>query len=162
MENRVNKEITKKHLRELCKLVMGRIESQRRGHTLEQKKGYDLREPFAVALCQGAAMHYLGRRSDKNKPKGVKDFDIWLLYEKNDVRFRFNRCRLVDQYHSNEFGERAVDILMRAIDYQDSPKSPIQEWLATSKNSSPQFLSKKAVILIYPKIKPIWCEGKPY
>ncbi len=164
MNKRIDKEITKENLCDLYKLVICRLKAQREHHTPEQREGYDIRKPFAVALCQGAAMHYLGKPNIKGgkKYKGVKDFDIWCFYKKNDIRFRFSRSRLIDEYCSKEFGERKVDILMRAIDYTSNPIHSIQNWLKTSGNQSPRYLSQKAVILICPEIKPIWCEGKVY
>ncbi len=34
---------------------------------------YDIKQPLAVALCQGAAMHYY------DNTNGVKDFDVWFF-----------------------------------------------------------------------------------
>lgn len=163
MCDRIDKPITKEHLLELYQLAMCRMKKQREGHTDDQRKGHDISCPFAVALCQGAAMHYLDKPSIKDGKayKGVRDFDIWCFYRKTTDKFLFGKQGgLVDEFDIGYFGKRKIDIMMRDIDYKDDEVESIQNWLKTSHNKSPTHLSEKAVILIYPKIRAIWCEGK--
>ena len=49
------------------------------GHGTKWQNLYDIKKPLAVALCQGAAMHF------NDKKNGVKDFDVWLRGSQNHV-----------------------------------------------------------------------------
>src|SRR6266403_4836639 len=46
---------------------------------------------FAIALCQGAALHYI------DKKNGVKDFDVWCFFRSHRKRpFPYRRIKQVD------------------------------------------------------------------
>ena len=154
MCERIDREITKNHLSDLYQITMNKIRLQRESHNDKQRAGYDLCNPFGVALCQGAAMHYLGKPSLKDGVEhvGVKDFDIWCFYKKVNEKFLFGgQVKFKTEYFSEAFGERCVDIMMRAIDYKGSAIKSIQNWLETSSNQSPKCLSRKAVVMICPQ-----------
>ena len=73
---------------------------------------------FAVALCQGAAMHYLDGKN------GIKDLDIWSFYEEDPRRpFPYRRRAEVD-FGLAKFGQtegyehfvgRKVDLIGRSF-----------------------------------------------
>src|SRR5437588_10952062 len=53
---------------------------------------------FAVALCQGAALHFLDGRN------GIKDFDIWSFFSEHPERpFPYRRRAEVD-FEDSKFG----------------------------------------------------------
>ena len=169
---RSTEKITKQHLSDLYDFTMAKIREKVKRRSDDSKEDYDLLNPFAIALCQGAALHYLGENyfdeTTGEMKKGVKDFDIWVFYKKKDnKKFTLNRDRSMRElpYESEDFGKKHVDIMMRAIDYEGTPIENIQNWLDKSKNSTPLCLRKKAVIMIYPHEHcgiAVWCKGKPY
>ena len=50
-----------------------------------------------VALCQGAALHYL------DKKNGVKDFDVWFFYPSLQKPLPYRRTGAVD-FGKSKFG----------------------------------------------------------
>lgn len=110
---------------------------------------------FAVALCQGAALHSIDGKN------GIKDFDVWSFYsEVPDANYPYRRRAVMD-FGSPKFGKteghlhfigRRVDILGRSIPFEkgSSPASAIQRYLAEGKSETARQLSQKAVILIEP------------
>ena len=111
---------------------------------------------FAVALCQGAAMHYLDRKN------GIKDLDVWTFYRSDDKRPFPYRRRGVADFGDSKFGKtdgsrefigRRVDLLGRSIfagDYPD-PVAVLRGYLAGGKTESARLLAQKAAILIEPE-----------
>jgi hypothetical protein len=110
---------------------------------------------FAVALCQGAALHYLDGTT------GVKDFDVWSFYTENPVRRFPPRRRATADFGDPRFGVsldtpdfvgRRVDLIGRSIRGADptDPVGSLQRYLATSRSQSARLLARKAVILIEP------------
>ena len=111
---------------------------------------------FAVALCQGAALHYLDRKT------GVKDLDVWTFYQADDKRPFPYRRRGVADFGDSKFGKtdgslefigRRVDLLGRSIlgaDYSDSV-AVLRDYLAGGKTESARLLAQKAAILIEPE-----------
>lgn len=111
---------------------------------------------FAVALCQGAALHYL------DGVNGIKDFDVWSFYKAALERpFPYRRRGILD-FGTSKFGVsagytqfvgRRVDHIGRSIsdsDYSD-PAAVLQRYLRTGGTESARQLSKKAVILLCPE-----------
>jgi hypothetical protein len=110
---------------------------------------------FAVALCQGAALHYLYGKN------GIKDFDVWSFYRANPEReFPPRRMAKVD-FGDPKFGisddspnyvGRRVDLIGRSIvanTFAD-PVAVLQDYLRGRRTESARRLSKKAMVLIWP------------
>ncbi len=110
---------------------------------------------FAVALCQGGALHYVDRRT------GVKDLDVWSFYTE-DRRRRFPaRRRAIADFGDPKFGAapdmpefvgRRVDLIGRSIPDADAsdPVGSLRRYFADGKTVSARMLAKKAVVLIEP------------
>jgi hypothetical protein len=110
---------------------------------------------FAVALCQGAALHYL------NGKNGIKDFDVWSFYRAVRERPYPYRRRGIADFGDPKFGKtddspqfvgRRVDLLGRSLEAADisDPISILQAYLSDGKTESARLLAQKAVILIEP------------
>jgi hypothetical protein len=110
---------------------------------------------FAVALCQGAALHYLDGKN------GIKDLDVWSFYRAVSERpYPYRRRGVVDfgdpkfgkSITNGEFIGRSVDLLGRSIDAQDfsDPIAVLRRYLASGKTESARLLARKAVVLIEP------------
>lgn len=111
---------------------------------------------FAVALCQGGALHYL------NGMNGVKDLDVWSFYKQHPTRpFPFRRLKTVD-LGIDKFGKtdgyeqfqgRKVDLLGRSLTdvNPDDPVDTLRRYLRVSQTESARQLAKKAVILLEPE-----------
>jgi hypothetical protein len=115
---------------------------------------------LCVALCQGAALHFLDGRT------GVKDFDVWTFFAHNDRRPQpdpalYRRIKAAD-FGVSRFGRapnaprwiqgRRIDLLARSLDVEPSadPVDAIRRWLDGSRTSSASKLAAKAVIIIEP------------
>jgi hypothetical protein len=109
-----------------------------------------------VALCQGAALHYLDGRN------GVKDFDVWTFYaEHPDGPFPYRRVGRRD-FGPSKFGRmpndirpyvgRRVDLVARSLQEQPTahPVEALRRYLQRSRTGSARALASKAVILIDP------------
>jgi hypothetical protein len=111
---------------------------------------------FAVALCQGAALHYIDGRN------GIKDLDVWSFYTKSPARMFPPRRRAEVDFGDPKFGAppdspsflgRRVDLIGRSIP-DANPGDPIgtlHRYLSGAKTESARFLAMKAVILIEPE-----------
>jgi hypothetical protein len=110
---------------------------------------------FAVALCQGAALHYV------DGTNGVKDFDVWSFYTEHPRRpFPYRRHATADFGHpkfgttrgTRDYIGRRVDLLGRSIRgaQPSDPVGSLREYLRAGKTASAQHLALKAVILIEP------------
>jgi len=111
--------------------------------------------PFAVALCQGGAQHFLDGFS------GIKDFDVWSFYQESPVRMfpprRIGKADLGDpkfgrSEDSPQFIGRRVDLIGRSIQAKDvaDPVHVLRSYLRSKKTLSAKLLSHKAMILIEP------------
>lgn len=110
---------------------------------------------IAVALCQGAALHYI------DSINGIKDFDVWTFFGKYpNVQFPFRRY-IARDFGNPKFGQspdtsqyigRRVDLLGRSLDVDvgSNPIETLQKYLRERKTSTATELAKKAVILIEP------------
>jgi len=110
---------------------------------------------FAVALCQGAAKHYIDRKS------GIKDFDVWSFYRAHPERqFPPRRVAQVDfgdprfgtTDGSPEFVGRRVDLIgrsLRGTDFSD-PVLVLRNYLRDGVTETARCLAQKAVVLIEP------------
>jgi hypothetical protein len=110
---------------------------------------------FAVALCQGAALHYVDRKN------GVKDFDVWSFYVQHPQReFPPRRIACTD-FGDPKFGTsddkprfvgRRVDLIGRSIRGADrrDPVKTLRRYLRSGTTLSARRLAQKAVVLIEP------------
>ena len=110
---------------------------------------------FAVALCQGAALHYL------DGVNGIKDLDVWSFYTEHPARMFPPRRRAKVDFGDSKFGRspdapdftgRRVDLIGRSIlgaDPRDAVSS-LRKYLNGRKTESARLLALKAVILIEP------------
>lgn len=153
MPERSNKEITHKDLRRLGEIAKGDRLSHFSLHP-ETGKLYSNRL-FAVALCQGAAMHFVDGKT------GIKDFDVWSFYRARPKRMFPPRRRGKADFGNPKFGitetnpdlaGRRVDLMGRSIEssnYSD-PVEVLRRYLRAKKTKTAKLLSQKAVILIEP------------
>jgi hypothetical protein len=153
-EERSKKPITKADLRRLGDIAITDLESlfHRRPVTGRLYR----HRLFAVALCQGAALHFLDGKN------GVKDFDIWCFFKANPKRpFPYRRNATAD-FGNPKFGKsrnwehfvgRRVDLLGRSLKVSShvSPADTLRGYLSSSKTTSARALAKKAMILLYPR-----------
>jgi len=112
---------------------------------------------ICIALCQGAALHYL---DEKN---GVKDFDVWTFYSEHQSEpFPYRRMGHADFGPSkfgchpddiDKFDGRCVDLVGRSLKCSKNaePVKALHEYLSNPKTKTAAELSKKAVILLYPQ-----------
>ena len=152
-EQRSLEPISLEDLRQLARVGLIELEGlyQRRPNTRENFSA----KLFCLALCQGAALHYLDKRN------GVKDFDVWAFYKRTgSAQFPY-RWRGVADFGSSKFGQllgfehyvgRKVDVLGRSIPVRrdDTPQQAIIRYFHDSKNATPRYLAQKACILLYP------------
>ena len=120
-------------------------------------------KPVAIALCQGAAMHY------HDGVTGYTDFDVYLFYDVNKPEGMSDQhpaSRPPRQWHyKNEKypdGDIQVDVLVRRIEvHGDNPTEIIRNHL---QNPNVRYLNEAAVVLLDPPEqlgKVIWYKGKP-
>ena len=121
---------------------------------------------MAIALCQGAALHFLGGIS------GVKDFDVWSFYlepvQSELKRMNWNRRLKSVESELPEFGAhpddlksgfrtRRVDLLARSLlsrvieRHGNDATVSLQAYLGDGPaRTSPWYLAKKAVVGLWP------------
>ena len=128
---------------------------------------YKIESPLAVALCQGAAMHY------HDGVNGIKDFDVWFFYPFNEKHLPYRTVWTFD-YTNKKFGThpsmkdysgRKVDVIVRSIhNYnQDDPVDTVLRYLQNEKTKSAAELSKKAAVMISPESlvgELVWYKGR--
>src|SRR5438552_14071900 len=110
-----------------------------------------------VALCQGAALHFVDGKS------GVKDFDVWTFYAKHPEGPFPSRVVNHEDFGESKFGRnpnipasyrgRCVDLIGRAIDCNvgADPVQSLRMYLSQRRTRSATRLARKAVVLIEPK-----------
>ena len=128
----------------------------RRQFFLRNPKYSDLEHSIlAVALCQGAAMHFLDGRN------GIKDIDVWTFYGPHPtLHYPARRPVMSYDFCDPKFGKtadsphftgRRVDCLARSVPmlFGDAT-STIRRYLSESRTSSARELARKAVVMIQP------------
>ena len=112
-------------------------------------------EIIAVALCQGAALHYV------NGSNGIKDLDVWTFYAEHPL-IQYPPRRLISRDFGNpRFGQspdfpqyvgRKVDCLGRSIPVEGDgdPISALRRYLSEQRTKTASKLARKAVVLIEP------------
>ncbi len=159
--------ITKEDLKELYEGSVKRLrEYFIQGDGAKWKGLYNIEKPLAVALCQGAAMHY------HDKANGVKDFDVWFFYAFNKKHLPYRTIWTWD-YQNPKYGRhpsmpgykgRKVDTIVRSIkNYtQNNPVKTIHQFLQLENTASSNELAKKAVVMLAPEDligKIVWYKG---
>ena len=111
---------------------------------------------LAVALCQGAALHYLLGRA------GVQDFDLYTFYARHPARPWYANRKAHADFGLPKFGTspdkprfrgRRVDLLGRSLDAPvgSEPAAAIRAWLRAGRaGESAAYLREKAVVLVAP------------
>lgn len=108
----------------------------------------------ALALCQGAACHYLDGRT------GIKDFDVWFFFaEVPNCPFP-HRWRLQRDFGVSRFGHtpgfrgvgRRVDVLGRSLPIPPEADAveTLRAYFETGRTVSARKLREKAAIVLYP------------
>lgn len=110
------------------------------------------------ALCQGAAVHYVGGKN------GVKDFDIYEFYADHPKVTIPYRTRWCYDFGPSKFGRqpkpklhpefvgRRIDLFVRAlpVDVDADPVAAVQEYLENGRTTTATLLAEKAVVLLEP------------
>jgi hypothetical protein len=116
---------------------------------------------LSVALCQGAAKHYVDGTT------GVKDLDVWTFYAKHQTLPFPSRRIKSDDFGPSHFGRhpaevefadkrqftgRRVDFLGRSIKCAEGtdPIDAVRDYLASGKTDSARKLAEKAVVVLEP------------
>ena len=151
-KDRSRETITKVDLRRLSKIAEEDREDlfRRKPHLRHYRK-----RVVCVALCQGAALHYLDRCN------GVKDFDVWTFYSERGTRFPPRRRGKKD-FGESKFGRRPkdakrfvgrrVDLMGRSLRVRPSadPLEVMTDYLSKPRTKSAKKLARKAVVIIDP------------
>ena len=110
---------------------------------------------LCVALCQGAALHYLDGKN------GVKDFDVWSFF-REVTNQPIRRRRVVHRDFGNakfgtspswpDFIGRPVDLLFKSITCPpgNKPILSLQRYLTEGRTKTARCLAEKAVVIIEP------------
>ena len=101
-----------------------------------------------VALCQGAAVHYL------NGTNGVKDFDVWTFFADDGASPPYPaRRRGVEPFEGTRFtsSTRRVDLLGRTLKAEaaSDPIEIVRGYLRSASGSG-WHLAQKAVVVLEP------------
>jgi len=160
--------LTKEDLKDL---YMGSVQRLHeyfiQGQGVKWKELYDIEKPLAVALCQGAAMHY------HDGVNGIKDFDVWFFYPFKQKHLPYRTIWNWD-YKKPKFGKhpsipgytgRTVDVLVRSIKNftKNDPVRTIHNFLQYENTASSRELAKKAVVMLAPDSllgKVVWYKQK--
>ncbi|MGO9244021.1 MAG: hypothetical protein ACLQDC_04540 [Verrucomicrobiia bacterium] len=126
---------------------------------LEEKRFFShnphLNRPYrnrllAVALCQGAALQYLGRG------RGVNDFDVHFFYRQNPNKPRLSRAVKRIRATVGSFHNVPVDFIRTVIPLKlCSPRQRddvvlLQEFLRKAPTANARYLAEKGVIGLSP------------
>jgi hypothetical protein len=109
-----------------------------------------------VALCQGAADHYVTGQ------QGVNDFDVYSFYAahpdrhwyaKRNKSWDFGSPRFGTSSDRPEFVGRRVDLLGRGIVHHppEDAATAVQRWLRTDRGKSARYLAQRPVICLWPQ-----------
>lgn len=136
---------------------LARIARQDREDLFDRKPHYRALADrvVAVALCQGAALHFLDGRN------GVKDFDVWTFYAAHPDAIFPPRRRVARDFGDPKFGQspdrpefvgRKVDLLGRSIPAEvcGDPVATLRAYLSEHRTSTALYLAQKATVLLEP------------
>lgn len=112
---------------------------------------------LGVALCQGAAVHYI------DSTAGINDFDVYTFFAADPKRRWYaKRLQSVD-FGNPKFGQseitrpgfrgRRVDLMGRALEVTRDADvvDAVRHWLRAGATKTARELSKKAVVLLEPE-----------
>lgn len=118
------------------------------------------RRLLAIALCQGAALQYIRRGH------GVNDFDVHFFYSQNPAKPRLSRKvkRNPDARVGTFSKKMPVDFIRTVVPvaragYKQSLAERIQAFLRDRSTCRAMYLSKKAVVALFPRVifaKVLW------
>ena len=149
MENSdINQPVTSNELHSLAKLAVAeeRAFFTRNLHLVEPYR----KRLILVALCQGAALQYLGYGY------GVKDFDVHFFYAQNPNKRKWVRTVKREYACVATFPEMPIDFIRTTIPGAQPHTEPeaaiqtVQEFLRSRPTPNACHLSQKAVIGLYP------------
>ena len=112
---------------------------------------------ICVALCQGAALHYVYPQDSD----GIKDFDVWTFYSEWGEPFPPRR-RGKEDFGESKFGRRPkdakhfvgrrVDLMGRSLRVRPSadPVETLLSYLITPTTPTARQLRKKPVVILDP------------
>jgi hypothetical protein len=122
---------------------------------------------ICVALCQGAALHYVDMAMRRARPNGVKDFDVWSFFAAiPGLRFPADRRHLHVDFGPSKFGRwtrepprfrhfegRRVDLFLRdiGVPVAADPVRSLRRWVQEGRTGSQRALAAKAIVLIQPR-----------
>ena len=118
---------------------------------------------IAIALCQGAALQYLGRGH------GVNDFDVHFFYMQNPRKPRLTRTRKRIVTDVVSFDNIAVDFLRTVVPVRIKGPRPtgvitlLRTFLEQAPTANAKHLARKAVVGLFPREiygKAIWPSPK--
>jgi len=145
--------ITEEHLERLSELA--RTDQADRFERHPRWSAYAERV-ICVALCQGAALHYL------DGVNGVKDFDVYTFYAQDAVGPFPARWRRAADFGPSVFGRyppdppqfvgRRVDLFGRSLEasVDADPVDAVRAYLRSGRTSTAHHLASKAVVGLYP------------
>lgn len=116
--------ITRHDLKRLAQIARDDLADFAKRH----KRAYLLDNLLCIALCQGAALHYV------NRTNGVKDFDVYLFFAKGRGKDYPPRRNKHLDFGPSMFGRhprvegylgRCVDVLGRSIPHRRTDAAPL-------------------------------------
>ena len=111
---------------------------------------------LCVALCQGAALHFVDGRT------GINDFDVYTFYARNPSKRWCDRRRQPVDFGHAKFGRsevsppqfvgRRVDLMGRTLPVAagSDPVVALRRYLAAQRSDTARLLAEKAVVLLEP------------
>jgi hypothetical protein len=110
---------------------------------------------LCVALCQGAALHFIDGRN------GVRDWDVWTFFRLHSEGAFPPRQRGESALGDSRFGRsmvrseylgRCVDLIGRSIiaEEREDPVAAVHRYLSSGRTESARRLAQKAVVLLEP------------
>ena len=120
---------------------------------------------LCITLCQGAANHYAicqgyAKRYFDSTKIGVKDFDIWFFFRKEEGRIFNPRWIEKKDMGYTKFGRnpgdvgfrgRRMDFIGRSITFGKMDiEGTVRRWVQSAGGASPKSLLQKAVVGLYP------------
>jgi len=113
---------------------------------------------FLLALCQGAAKHFVDGRH------GVKDLDVWAFFRPLPNKRFPPRTRLKADFGTSKFGRhpadsatrfhgRRVDVLGRDIDVKKNEPAEIalRRYLRSGLTATSRLLAQRPVVALWPE-----------
>jgi hypothetical protein len=118
-------------------------------------KAFYANRVVCIALCQGAAKHYVDSET------GINDFDLYTFYKRNPRKrwyakriksYDFGDAKFGQSVDRPNFSGRRVDCLGREIDIHGNEEivNALQRYLLDGKTKTARTLAHKAVVLLDP------------